>query len=93
MPISVLQIPSAHVADMLDYGFGFDGFGTGDDVGTFVITAPAAVTASAGSSAGQTVTVRLGPATAGTHRIIVAATSVAGQEATIEADWTVADPL
>jgi hypothetical protein len=92
MPAPVHQLPDAHTDDVLDYGFSFAGFGTGDDVATFAVTVPSGVTAGTPSASGQTVTVRLGPADAGTHRIICTATSDAGQEATIEADWTVSDP-
>lgn len=92
MPSRVFQLPDAHTLDELDYAFVFEGFGTGDNVSTYTVTKPAAVTLQADSKTGQTVTVRLGPAAAGTHRIVVAAVSVAGQEATLEADWTVSDP-
>ncbi len=92
MPDRVFELPPAHTDDVLDYGFSFEGFGTGDDVATYTVTVPAGVTQPADSVTGQTVTVRLGPADAGTHRIIVAAVSDAGQEATIEAAWTVSDP-
>ena len=92
MPNRVLQLPDAHIDDVLDYSFVFEGFGTGDDVATYTITVPAGVTQPDDSVTGQTVTVRLGPATAGTHRIIVEAVSDGAQEATIEADWTVSDP-
>lgn len=92
MPNRVLQLPDAHTDDELDYGFEFEVFGTGDDVASYTITVPAEVTQGADSKSGQTVTVWLGPADAGTHRIIVHAVSAAGREATIEADWTVSDP-
>ena len=92
MPSRDLQLPSAHPNDVLDYGFDFQGFGTGDDVATYTVTVPSGVTQPDDSSTGQIVTVRLGPADAGTHRIIVAAVSDSGQEATIEADWTVSNP-
>lgn len=92
MPSPVFQLPDAHTDDVLDYAFTFEGFGTGDDVASYTITKPSAVTKVSDSADGQTVTVRLGPATAGTHRIIVAAVSDDGQRATIEADWTVFDP-
>lgn len=92
MPSRVFQLPDAHTDDELDYGFDFEVFGTGDDVASVTVTVPAGVTDGTPSLSGQTVTVRLGPADAGTHRIIVAAVSDGGQEATIEADWTVSDP-
>jgi hypothetical protein len=92
MPNRVHQLPDAHTDDVLDYAFNFAGFGAGDDVVSYVVTVPSAVTQPEDDSSGQTVTVRLGPAEAGTHRIIVTATADSGQEATIEADWTVSDP-
>lgn len=92
MPERVFELPSAHVGDVLDYAFVFEGFGAGDDVASYTVTKPDEVTQPADAADGQTVTVRLGPAAAGTHRIIVEAVSAAGQEATIEADWTVSDP-
>lgn len=92
MPAPVFQLRDAHTDDELDYGFEFEVFGTGDDVASYTVTVPVGVTQGADSKSGQTVTVWLGPATAGTHRIIVAAVSAAGREATIEADWTVSDP-
>ena len=92
MPERVFELPPAHTDDVLDYSFSFEGFGTADDVATYTITVPAAVTKADDSASGQTVTVRLGPAEAGSHRIIVAAVSDAGQKATIEALWTVSDP-
>lgn len=92
MPSRVMLLPDAHTDDVLDYGFSFEGFGTGEDVSTWVATVPAGVTLADESSFGQLVTLRLGPAEAGTHRIIVAAVSDTGLEATIEADWTVSDP-
>lgn len=92
MPSRVSQLPDAHAEDVLDYSFVFEGFGAGDDVATYTVTVPPGVTLADDAASGQTVTVRLGPATSATHRIVVAALSIAGQEATIEADWTVSDP-
>lgn len=92
MPQRVYQMPAAHTDDVLDYSFDFSGFGTGDDIATYAVTTPAGVTLVDDTSAAQIVTLRLGPATAATHRIIVAAVSDGGQEATIEADWPVSDP-
>jgi hypothetical protein len=92
MPSRVFELPAAHIADELDYGFDFQVFGTGDDVASVTFTPPSGVTAGSPSTSGQVVTIRLGPADAGTHRIEVHAVSDAGQEATIEADWTVSDP-
>jgi hypothetical protein len=92
MPSRLNQLPPAHPEDVLDYAFVFTGLGDGDNVATFVLTKPASVTSPASAASGQTVTVRLGPAAVGTHRIIVAVTSVNSQKATIEADWAVIDP-
>lgn len=92
MPNRVFELPAAHANDVLDYSFSFEGFGDGDDVASYAPTIPSGVTLADQSSVGQVVTLRLGPATAGTHRIIVEATSAGGQVATIEADWTVSDP-
>lgn len=92
MPGTVFQLPAAHTDDVLDYGFEFAVFGTGDDVASSAVPAVSGVTIGTPSASGQTVSVRLGPATAGTHRIICTAVSDAGQEAVIEADWTVSDP-
>lgn len=92
MPSRVFQLAPQHVADDLDHTFSFAGFGTGDNVASLTVTVPAAITQStAAASAGQIVTVWL-QGTAGTHRILVAATSVAGRDATIEADITISDP-
>lgn len=92
MPSRVLQLLPQHVADDLDHAFEFEGFGTGDDVATFTVTVPAEITQStAAAKSGQTVTVWL-QGSAGTHRIVVAAVSDAGREATIEADITISDP-
>lgn len=92
MPSRVYQLPDAHTDDELDYGFNFEVFGAGDDVNSYTVTVPSGVTKGNDSKSGQTVTVWLGPADAGTHRIVVHAVSAAGREATIEADWTVSDP-
>lgn len=93
MPARVFELPAAHLDDELDYGFTFEVFGTGDDVATYAVPAVSGVTIGTPTASGQTVTVRLGPVTtAGTYRIICTAVSDAGQEATIEADWTVSDP-
>ena len=92
MPSRVFQFPDAHTDDILDYSIDFENLGTGDDVATYTVTVPAEVTLADDSASGQTVTLRLGPADAGTHRIIVAVVSDAGQEATAEIDWTVSDP-
>jgi hypothetical protein len=92
MPSIVAQLPPAHPDDVLDYGFVFSGLGTGDNVASFVLTKPATVTSPASAYSGQTVTVRLGPAAVGEHRIIVAVTSVNNQKATLEANWSVIDP-
>lgn len=92
MPSKVFELTPQHVADDLDHTFSFAGFGTGDNVATFTVTVPAGVTQStAAASAGQIVTVWL-QGTAGTHRILVAATSVANRDAMIEADITISDP-
>jgi hypothetical protein len=92
MPSRLNQLPSAHPDDVLDYAFVFSGLGTGDNVASFVLTKPASVTSPASASSGQTVTVRLGPAAVGDHRIIVAVTSVNNQKAILVADWSVIDP-
>ena len=98
MPARVMVLPDAHTDDVLDYGFSFAGFGVGhsgsefDNVASWTATVPDGVTLADEASLYEVVTLRLGPASAGTHRIIVAAVSDSGQEATIEADWTVSDP-
>lgn len=92
MPSRVLQLPDAHTDDVLDYSVDCEGFGTGDNVASYTVTVPAGVTLADDSSTGQIINLRLGPATAATHRIIVAAVSVAGQNATVEIDWTVSNP-
>ena len=92
MPDRVYQLKPQHVADNLDHGFDFSGFGTGDDIASFVVTVPVEITqATAAASSGQVVTVWI-QGSAGTHRIIVDAVSVAEREARIEADIVISDP-
>lgn len=92
MPSRVLQLPDAHTASVLTYSFNFEGFGAGDNVASYTITVPDGVTLADDTSTGQIVTALLGPATAGTHRIIVTATAVSGQIEPMECDWIVSDP-
>ena len=44
MPSRVYQLPDAHTDDELDYGFGFEVFGAGDDVSSYTVTVPSGVT-------------------------------------------------
>lgn len=92
MPSRVFQLPPQHVEDDLDHSFDFEGFGTGDDVATFVVTVPAEITQStAAAKSGQVVTVWI-QGSAGTHRIIVDAVSDAGRDARMVADIVISDP-